>query len=119
VTHEIELAEGARVDAERISTFHVRTIFSMARIHLAREPLTVTRMKKPLRIEHAPLQFRDLIRDFLREDTGADPWELRVGRWRAIYVLVGHPAAVRILRLFEKPEHVDMMTALLRWDGLD
>lgn len=117
--YQIRLTESARADAGRISAFHVRTILSMAQTHLAFEPMVLTRAKKPLRVEHVPTHLRDFIRELVLNETATDPWELRVGRWRAIYVLVGAPTAVRILRIFEKPEHLDLLTALSRWDGLD
>jgi mRNA-degrading endonuclease RelE of RelBE toxin-antitoxin system len=119
VSYPIRLFEHARADARRIDAFHMRAILSQAETHLTYEPLRETRATKPIRLERVPFEMRNLIRVIVMTEAGSDIWELRVGRWRVLYAVVADPAVVLILRIFEKPDHLDFMTALRQWDGLD
>jgi len=121
VRHAIRLAEPARNDVERLRAFHSRPILNATRTHLEYQPLVATGAKKPLRAESMAGLIELIDEVFPDGGSISEPWELRVlGRWRVIYVVtLAVESVVHVLRIFEKPVHLDLATALARWDRLE
>jgi hypothetical protein len=115
--HAVYLSDDANADMRRIHPFHLRRILSAIRANLEHAPLVETRIKKPLEIERFSAEliaaFRQTVGDTERT---LEPWELSAGAWRVVYLAESH--AVTVLRIFEKPGHLDFAAALLRWDRL-